>query len=57
VARQGILLRKFGHEAIRITAGKRIHGTGSIPGGVNKRVTAAERDELLGPLSRFTGLA
>jgi NAD-reducing hydrogenase large subunit len=50
VARQGILLRKFGQEVIRITAGKRIHGTGSIPGGVNKAVTAAERDELLAPL-------
>ncbi len=47
LARQGILLRKFGQEAIRITAGKRVHGTGSIPGGVNKAVTVAERDELL----------
>jgi NAD-reducing hydrogenase large subunit len=46
-AKQGVLLRKFGQEAIRITAGKRVHGTGSIPGGVNKRVTAEERDELL----------
>jgi NAD-reducing hydrogenase large subunit len=51
VARQGILLRKYGQDVIRITAGKRIHGTGSIPGGVNKRVTAAERDELVAPLA------
>ena len=50
IARQGILLRKFGQEIIRVTAGKRIHGTGSIPGGVNKAVTAAERDALRGPL-------
>ena len=50
VARQGILLRKFGQEVIRITAGKRIHGTGSIPGGVNKPISAAERDELSRPL-------
>jgi NAD-reducing hydrogenase large subunit len=50
VARQGILLRKFGQEVIRITAGKRVHGTGSIPGGVNKAITRAERDELLLPL-------
>ena len=50
VARQGVLLRKFGQEVIRITAGKRIHGTGAIPGGVNKSVTKAERDELLAPL-------
>jgi NAD-reducing hydrogenase large subunit len=47
IARQGILLRKYGQEIIRVTAGKRIHGTGSIPGGVNKAVTATERDELL----------
>ena len=46
VGRQGILLRKFGQEVIRHTAGKRVHGTGSIPGGVNKRLTADERDEL-----------
>ena len=46
LARQGVLLRKFGQEVIRITAGKRVHGTGAIPGGVNKAVTAAERDEL-----------
>jgi NAD-reducing hydrogenase large subunit len=37
IARQGVLLRKFGQEVIRVTAGKRVHGTGSIPGGVNKR--------------------
>ncbi|MDO8346488.1 MAG: Ni/Fe hydrogenase subunit alpha [Rugosibacter sp.] len=47
IARQGVLLRKFGQEVIRITAGKRIHGTGAIPGGVNKVITLAERDELL----------
>jgi len=47
VARQGVLLRKFGQEVIRITAGKRVHGTGAVPGGVNKSLTAAERDTLL----------
>jgi NAD-reducing hydrogenase large subunit len=57
VARQGILLRKYGQEVIRITAGKRIHGTGSIPGGVNKAVTAAERDELLAPLPEILAWA
>ena len=46
-ARQGVLLRKFGQEVIRVTAGKRVHGTGSIPGGVNKTVTVEERDALL----------
>jgi NAD-reducing hydrogenase large subunit len=47
IARQGVLLRRFGQEVIRVTAGKRVHGTGAIPGGVNKPVTAQERDELL----------
>jgi NAD-reducing hydrogenase large subunit len=46
VAKKGILLRKFGQEVIRITSGKRVHGTGAVPGGINKLVTAAERDEL-----------
>jgi NAD-reducing hydrogenase large subunit len=46
LARRGILLRKFGQEVIRLTAGKRIHGTGAIPGGVNRHVTRAERAEL-----------
>jgi NAD-reducing hydrogenase large subunit len=47
LATQGVLLRKYGQEIIRVTAGKRVHGTGSIPGGVNKNVSRAERDALL----------
>jgi len=47
IARKGVLLRKFGQEAIRITAGKRVHGTGSVPGGVNKSLSTEERDYLL----------
>jgi NAD-reducing hydrogenase large subunit len=47
VARQGIALRKWGQEAIRVTSGKRVHGTGAIPGGINKTLTPAERDLLL----------
>lgn len=46
-ARKGVLLRKFGQEVIRVTAGKRVHGTGSVPGGVNKSLSIAERDALL----------
>ncbi|MEI6732815.1 MAG: Ni/Fe hydrogenase subunit alpha [Comamonadaceae bacterium] len=42
IARKGVLLRKFGQELIRATAGKRIHGTGSVPGGVNKHVSAPD---------------
>ncbi|MFZ4481257.1 MAG: Ni/Fe hydrogenase subunit alpha [Rhodoferax sp.] len=39
IARKGVLLRKFGQEVIRATSGKRVHGTGSVPGGVNKHVS------------------
>jgi NAD-reducing hydrogenase large subunit len=46
LALRGVTMRKFGQEVIRATAGKRIHGTGAIPGGVNKALTRAERDEL-----------
>ncbi len=47
IAKKGVLLRKFGQEVIRVTAGKRVHGTGSIPGGVNKSLSREERDLLL----------
>ncbi|MDI1246409.1 MAG: Ni/Fe hydrogenase subunit alpha [Rhodoferax sp.] len=46
IAKKGILLRKFGQEIIRVTAGKRIHGTGAVPGGINKLVTLEERNGL-----------
>ena len=47
LAVQGVLLRKFGQEVILATAGKKIHGTGAIPGGINKNLSAGERDALL----------
>jgi len=43
IALQGILLRKYGQEVIQATAGKKIHGTGAIPGGINKHLTAEEK--------------
>ena len=46
-AKKGVLLRKYGQEVIRLTAGKRVHGTGSVPGGVNKSLSAEERAVLL----------
>ena len=46
IAKKGIFLRKFGQEIIRITAGKRVHGTGAVPGGINKLVTLEERNSL-----------
>ncbi len=47
LAKQGILLRQYGQEIIQATAGKKIHGTGAIPGGINKNLSLAERDALL----------
>ena len=43
----GVKLRKYGQEVIRMVLGKRIHGTGAIPGGMNKSLTQSERDYLL----------
>lgn len=47
IAKMGILLRKYGQEVIRHTAGKRVHGTGAVPGGVNRSLSDAERSALL----------
>ncbi|MCX7679939.1 MAG: Ni/Fe hydrogenase subunit alpha [Spirochaetes bacterium] len=47
LAVQGVMMRKFGQEIIKVTAGKKIHGTGAIPGGINKNLSIAERDEFL----------
>ncbi|TRW91382.1 Ni/Fe hydrogenase subunit alpha [Candidatus Methylobacter oryzae] len=44
---QGVKLRKYGQEVIRMVSGKRVHGTGAIPGGMNKSLSKAERDYLL----------
>jgi NAD-reducing hydrogenase large subunit len=47
LAVQGVMMRKFGQEIIRATAGKKIHGTGAIPGGINKNLSIEERDYFL----------
>ncbi len=47
LAVQGVMMRKFGQEIIKATAGKKIHGTGAIPGGINKHLTIEERDSFL----------
>jgi len=46
LAVQGVQLRKFGQEIIRHIAGKRIHGTACVPGGMNKPLRMEERDLL-----------
>ncbi|MGZ4999972.1 MAG: Ni/Fe hydrogenase subunit alpha, partial [Methylomonas sp.] len=44
---QGVKLRKYGQELIRVISGKKVHGTGAIAGGMNKSLTKEERDYLL----------
>ncbi len=52
LAVQGVMMRKFGQEIIKATAGKKIHGTGAIPGGINKNLSIAERDGFLQELDK-----
>jgi len=47
LAVQGVMMRKFGQEVIKVTAGKKVHGTGAIPGGINKSLSLEERDMFL----------
>lgn len=47
IALKGIKLRKYGQRIIEAITGKRIHGTGTVPGGMNKPLTITERDALL----------
>ena len=57
IAKQGVLLRKYGQEVIRLTAGKRIHGTGAIPGGVNKSMSIDEIHYLQDDIAQIIGWA
>jgi NAD-reducing hydrogenase large subunit len=44
LATRAVLMRKYGQEIILRTAGKKIHGTGAVPGGINKNLSVEERD-------------
>lgn len=57
LARRGVALRKFGQELIKATAGKKIHGTTAVPGGISKRLSIAERDPLLANADEMIGWA
>ncbi len=52
LAVQAVMMRKYGQEIIKATAGKKIHGTGAIPGGVNKNLSLEERDAFLKELDQ-----
>jgi NAD-reducing hydrogenase large subunit len=47
IAVKGVRLRKFGQELIKLVAGRKIHADFTVPGGVNKALTPAQRDEIL----------
>ena len=53
LAVQGVMMRKFGQEIIKATAGKKVHGTGAIAGGINKNLSVEERDLLLGEMDQM----
>jgi len=50
---QGVKLRKFGQEVIRMVSGKRIHGSSAVAGGVNKSLNKEERDYLLADVEQM----
>ena len=51
LGRRAILMRKFGQDIIEVTAGKKIHGTGAVPGGINRNLPIETRDKLLADLA------
>ena len=46
IAIKGVRLRKYGQEVIKLVGGRKIHPDFPVPGGVNKALTVAERDEM-----------
>ena len=57
LAKRGVMTRKWGQEVIRHIVGKRIHGTGVIPGGMNKPLHVDERDTLRRDVDEIVGWA
>jgi len=53
LGRRAILMRKFGQDIIEATAGKKIHGTAAIPGGINHNLPIATRDEFLNTVAEM----
>ncbi len=53
LAVQGVMMRKYGQEIIKATSGKKIHGTGAIPGGINKNLSIKERDTFLKDIKKM----
>lgn len=56
VARDGILLRKYGQEIIRILGERSVHPTWAIPGGVLTPLSDAGRDQIAAGLPAAMGI-
>ena len=57
LGRRAVLMRQFGQEIIEATAGKKIHGTGAIPGGINRNLPIATRDRFLARIDEMEAWA
>ncbi|MCF7936137.1 MAG: Ni/Fe hydrogenase subunit alpha [Synergistales bacterium] len=57
LARKAVGLRKYGQEIIATLGEKKVHPHFAVPGGVNKALTAKEREEILGGLEEMTAIA
>lgn len=57
VARQGIRLRRFGQEVIRLLGGKSIHPAWSVPGGVREPLSEEKRSEMVAMLPEAMSIA
>ena len=55
LALKSIRLRKFGQEIIGRLGERRVHPNFAIPGGVNKALTAADRDAILAEVEEMQG--
>jgi NAD-reducing hydrogenase large subunit len=56
-ARDGIRLRRFGQEVIETLAGRRIHPSWAVPGGVARPLDGAGRDRILAGVPEALGIA
>ncbi len=54
LGRRAVMMRKYGQEIIAATAGKKVHGTGAIPGGINRNLSVEKRDEFLKDIDEMT---
>jgi NAD-reducing hydrogenase large subunit len=57
LARDGVRLRKFGQEVIEAVAGRRIHPSFAVPGGVARPLAAEGRDRILAGIPEALAVA